>query len=154
MLKIKAGKDFWSGVMFLCFAAVGLYASRGYSLGSAGKMGPGYFPMLLAIVLGLLGLLLVARALTFGDEEAPVLSLRPLLFLVVAVAAFGATIQSFGLILSILLTLAIAALASRESRPVEICLLAIGLAVLSVGVFHYALQLPIPILPSFLAPAG
>lgn len=154
MLKIKTGKDFWSGVMFLCFAAVGLYIARGYSLGSAGKMGPGYFPILLAIVLGLLGLLLVVRALTTGDEEVPNFSIRPLLFLVIAVVAFGATIQPLGLILSLLLTLAIAALASRETKLIETIVLAVGLAALSVGVFYYALQLPLPILPSFLTAAG
>jgi hypothetical protein len=149
MMKIKTGKDFWSGVMFLCFAAVGLYVSRGYSLGSAGKMGPGYFPMMLATVLGLLGLALIARAITKGDEAVPTLSARPLFLLVFAVVAFGATIQTLGLILSLLLTLAVAALASRETRLVETVFLAIGLTALSVGVFHYVLQLPMPILPSF-----
>jgi hypothetical protein len=148
MMKIKTGKDFWSGFMFLCFAAVGLFVSRGYSLGSAGKMGPGFFPMMLAIVLGLLGLLLVARAITTGDEAVPSLAVRPLLFLVIAVIAFGVTIEPLGLILSLLLTLALAALASHETRFVETAILAIGLAALSVGVFHYALQLPMPILPS------
>jgi hypothetical protein len=136
--------------MFLCFAAVGLYICRGYSLDSAGKMGPGYFPMLLAILLGLLGLLLVARALTMGDEAVPALSIRPLLFLVIAVVAFGVTIQPLGLILSLLLTLAVAALASRETRIIETIILAVGLAALSVGVFYYALQLPLPIMPSFM----
>jgi predicted membrane channel-forming protein YqfA (hemolysin III family) len=113
-------------------------------------MGPGYFPILLGIVLGLLGLLLVARAVTKGDEALSALSIRPLLFLVIAVVAFGVTIQPLGLILSLLLTLSIAALASRETRPLETSILAIGLAALSVGVFHYALQLPLPILPSFM----
>ncbi|HMJ43975.1 MAG TPA: tripartite tricarboxylate transporter TctB family protein [Pseudolabrys sp.] len=150
MMKIRTGKDFWAGVMFLCFAAVGLYVARGYSLGKSGTMGPGYFPILLGIVLGLLGLLLVARAVTKGDEALSALSIRPLLFLVIAVVAFGVTIQPLGLILSLLLTLAIAALASRETRPLETSILAIGLAALSVGVFHYALQLPLPILPSFM----
>ena len=44
-MRIRAPKDFWSGVMFCGFAAVGILAARGYSLGTAGKMGPGYFPL-------------------------------------------------------------------------------------------------------------
>jgi hypothetical protein len=48
-------KDFWSGVMLCGFAAVGILTARGYSLGTAGKMGPGYFPLLLGGVLGTLG---------------------------------------------------------------------------------------------------
>ena len=61
-MKIRAPKDFWSGVMFCGFAAVGILAARGYSLGTAGKMGPGYFPLMLGIVLAALGAILIARS--------------------------------------------------------------------------------------------
>lgn len=149
MLKIRAGKDFWSGIMFLCFAAVGLYLARGYSMGSAGEMGPGYFPVVLGVVLAALGLLLVGRAIGSGDEPVDHFSIRPLLFLVVAVVAFGVTIEPLGLVLSLIVTVALAALAGRESGPLEIGILAVVLAVLSVGIFHYALRLPLPIWPAF-----
>ncbi len=43
MTRIWTGKDFWSGAMFVCFAAVGLFASRNYAMGSSGEMGPRYF---------------------------------------------------------------------------------------------------------------
>lgn len=150
MLKIKAGKDFWSGIMFLCFAAVGLFVARGYSMGSSGEMGPGYFPVVLGITLGALGIMLVARAITTEDEAVARLSLRPLLLLVIGVIAFGVTIQPLGLVLTLVLTVAIVALAGRESSPLQIAILAAALAALSVGIFHYALRLPLPIWPSFL----
>ena len=54
-MTIRAPKDFWAGVMFCGFAAIGILAAKGYSLGSAGKMGPGYFPLLLGIVLAAMG---------------------------------------------------------------------------------------------------
>lgn len=148
MLKIKAGKDFWSGVMFLCFTAVGLFIARGYSMGSSGEMGPGYFPIVLGIVLGALGLLLVARAIAVGDEPVESIAIRPLLLLVIAVVAFGVTIEPLGLVLSLILTISIAALAGRESGPLEIAVLAAALAILSVGIFHFALRLPLPIWPA------
>jgi hypothetical protein len=148
MLKIKAGKDFWSGIMFMSFAVVELYIARGYSVGSSGEMGPGYFPVVLGIVLGALGLLLVARAIISGDEPVAGASLRPLLFLVVGVIVFGVTIEPLGLVLSLILTVAIAALAGRQSEPLEIALLAAALAALSVGIFHFALLLPLPIWPA------
>ena len=50
-MHIRAPKDFWSGVMFIAFAATALLAARGYSLGAAGKMGPGYFPTLVSWIL-------------------------------------------------------------------------------------------------------
>jgi len=148
MLKIKIGKDFWSGIMFLGFAAVGLYAARGYSMGSAGEMGPGYFPVVLAVVLAALGSFLVARALASGDERVEGLALRPLLLLVAGVVAFGLTIEPLGLVLSLVLTVVLAALAARESGPVEIAVLAASLAVLSVGIFHFTLRIPLPIWPA------
>ena len=61
-MTIRAPKDFWAGVMFCGFAAIGILAARGYSLGSAGKMGPGYFPLLLGIVLAAMGVILIARS--------------------------------------------------------------------------------------------
>lgn len=148
MLKVKAGKDFWSGIMFIGFAVVELYIARGYAMGSSGEMGPGYFPVVLGIVLGALGLLLVARAIVSGDEPVAGASLRPLLFLVVGVIVFGLTIEPLGLVLSLILTVTIAALAGRQSGPLEIALLAGALAALSVGIFHFALRLPLPIWPA------
>jgi hypothetical protein len=148
MMKMKTGKDFWAGIMFLGFAAAGLYAARGYSLGSAGKMGPGYFPIMLGIALGAIGFLLVARAIISGDEHIGNFNLRPLLMLVLGVVIFGLAIQPLGLVATLIITVAIAALAGRQSGPVEVGVLAVSLVALSIGIFHFALRLPLPIWPS------
>jgi hypothetical protein len=145
MPKIKAGKDFWSGIMFLCFAAVGILAARNYSTGVSGKMGPGYFPILLAFLLGALGLMLVAQSLVSGDEELGRMKFQPLLLLVVSVVAFGVAIEPLGLVISLIITVAISAIAGRESGLLQIAALAAVLAALSVGIFHYLLMLPLPI---------
>jgi hypothetical protein len=145
MMKMKTGKDFWAGIMFLGFAAAGLYAARGYSLGSAGKMGPGYFPIMLGIALGAIGFLLVARAIISGDEHIGNFNLRPLLMLVLGVVIFGLAIQPLGLVATLIITVAIAALAGRQSGPVEVGVLAVSLVALSIGIFHFALRLPLPI---------
>jgi hypothetical protein len=76
-MKIRAPKDFWSGVMFCGFAVVGLSAARGYSLGAAGKMGPGYFPLLLGGVLAALGIILIARSLVLEGEPLPRFHVAP-----------------------------------------------------------------------------
>jgi len=145
---IRAPKDFWAGVMFLAFAAVGLLAARGYALGSAGRMGPGYFPMLLGGVLGLLGLVLVARSLVIDGETMGRLRPVPLLVIALAVCLFGIAIERLGLVVALIATTAVSALASRESRPLEVATLAFALAVVSVAVFVYALRLPLPIWPA------
>jgi hypothetical protein len=148
MPRVRTGKDFWSGVMFLCFAAVGLYVSRTYSMGSSGEMGPRYFPVLLGILLGGIGLLLVVRTLINGDEPIESLGLRALVFLVIGVMLFGLCIQPLGLIVTAAITILTVGFAGRDSRPIETGLLAVALIVLSVGILHFALQLPLPLWPS------
>jgi len=147
-MTIRAPKDFWSGIMFLAFAAVALLAARGYSLGSAGRMGPGYFPMLLGGVLGLLGIILVARSLVIAGEAVGRLHLIPLLVIALGVCLFGLAIERLGLVVTLIAVVAVTAFASRDSRPLEVSALALVLAAFSVGVFVYALRLPLPIWPS------
>jgi putative tricarboxylic transport membrane protein len=147
-MTIRAPKDFWSGIMFLAFAAVALLAARGYSLGSAGRMGPGYFPILLGGVLGLLGIILVARSLVIAGEAVGRLHLIPLLVIALGVCLFGLAIEWLGLVVTLIAVVAVTAFASRDSRPLEVSALALVLAAFSVGVFVCALRLPLPIWPS------
>ena len=150
-MKIRAPKDFWSGVMFIAFAAVAILAARGYSLGGAGKMGPGYFPMLLGGVLALLGVILIGRSLVIDGERIGRLHLFPLGVIAFGVCLFGVLLEPLGLVIALVVVTLVAALASRESRPVEVSLLALVLAAFSVGVFVYALRLPLPVWPALLS---
>src|SRR5205085_8179104 len=84
-MRIRAPKDFWSGVMFCSFAAVAILAARGYSLGTTGRMGPGYFPLLLGFVLGALGVVLIARSFALEGEHVARLHILPLLIIAFAV---------------------------------------------------------------------
>ena len=148
MHAFKSGKDFWSGVMFTFFAAVGLYVARGYPMGTAGRMGPGYFPVVLAFLLGALGLLLIGRALLIGDSEVARLRLRPLFLMVLGVVVFGLTIQPLGLVFALAMVAVFAAAAGRQSGYLEVGVMVTVLATFSVGIFHYVLMLPLPIWPS------
>jgi hypothetical protein len=147
-MRIRAPKDFWSGVMFCGFAVVGILAARGYSLGSAGKMGPGYFPLLLGGVLAGLGAILIARSIAIAGEPLARFHLLPLAVIVVAVCLFGAMIEPLGLVLSLAVLTLLSAAAGRQFRPLEAVALTAALIVLSVGVFVYALGLPLNIWPS------
>jgi len=105
-MRIRAPKDFWSGVMFCGFAAIALFAARGYSLGSAGRMGPGYFPLLLASLLGALGVVLIGRSILIGGEPVARFRALPLAVIATAICLFGVLIEPLGLIISLaLLTL-------------------------------------------------
>src|SRR5262245_36044709 len=147
-MRIRRPKDFWSGVMFCGFAAVAILAARGYSLGSAGKMGPGYFPLLLGIVLGGLGVVLIARSVVLDGEPVARFHVLPLLIIALAVCLFGALIQPIGLVIALAVLVVLSAWAGQQFRWVESAGLAAVLIVFSIGVFVYALGLSLNIWPS------
>lgn len=148
-MTVRAPKDFWSGLMFVAFAAVALLSARGYSLGSAGKMGPGYFPLLLGIVLALIGIILIARSFAVAGERVSQLKILPLAIVALAVCLFAVSIETLGVVVALFLVTVISARASREFRVVESGLLAAVLAAFAVGVFVYGLRLPLPVWPAF-----
>jgi hypothetical protein len=147
-MRIRAPKDFWSGVMFCGFAVVAILAARGYSSGTAGKMGPGYFPLLLGGLLAALGAILIARSLVLSGEPVARFHIVPLAVIATAVCLFGVMIEPLGLVLSLAVLTLLSARAGAQFRLLETVALAAALIVFSVGVFVYALGLPLNIWPS------
>jgi len=147
---IRAPKDFWSGIMFIAFAATALLAARGYSLGAAGKMGPGYFPVMLGSVLALIGLILVVRSFVIDGDAITRIQILPLAIIAAAVVLFGLLLQPIGLVLSLALVTVVSAFASRESKPLEVAALTCVLAAFAAGVFVYGLRLPLPLWPAMM----
>lgn len=69
-MKIKSGKDFWAGVMYLAFGLYFAIYARNYNMGTALRMGPGYFPIVLSWMLVLFGVAVIARSY-FSKIESP-----------------------------------------------------------------------------------
>jgi hypothetical protein len=147
-MRIRAPKDFWSGLMFCGFAVVGILAARGYSLGAAGKMGPGYFPLLLGLVLGALGAILIGRSVILDGEPVPRFYVVPLALIAVAVCLFGLLIEPLGLVVALAVLTVLTAWAGPQFRLTETLALTLALIIFSVGVFVYGLGLPLAIWPS------
>ncbi len=148
-MRIKAPKDFWSGVMFVGLAVVAFVTSQGYSLGTSTKMGPGYFPVVLSLVLGILGLVLVARSLVLAGEALEAFHGRAIAVLVVAIVAFGLMIGKLGLVVALGLVTAFSAMASAQFRAFEVVALSAFVTLISVLIFVVALRLPLSVWPSF-----
>jgi hypothetical protein len=147
-MHIRAPKDFWSGIMFLAFAATAMLAARGYSLGNAGKMGPGYFPMMLGGALALTGIILVVRSLAIDGEAVGRIHVLPLTIIAIGVVLFGVMIEPLGLVAALAVVTLVSAYAGRQSGLFEAIALTLVLAAFSVGIFVLALRLPVPIWPS------
>ena len=147
-MRIKNPTDFWTGLAFSGVGlAVSLYASTHYSIGSAIRMGPGYFPMAVGALVALLGLALAVGSLRVDGPPLPRLALRPVVLILAASIGFGYLLKPLGLVVSTILLVLVSAAGGYEFRWRESVLLALGLAVFSIGVFVYGLGLPFPLWP-------
>jgi hypothetical protein len=146
-MSIRNPKDFWSGALFIAIGAGTLIVSSRYALGTAARMGPGYFPRILGTLLILLGAVLVLRAMRSVGGPVPRFQWRPLVIVLGSVVLFGAIVQTVGVALSTIILIVSASAASREFRPREALIAGVLLAVLAVGVFVIGLQLQLPIWP-------
>ena len=99
---IRAPKDFWAGLIYIGAGATALWVGLDYKMGTAGRMGPGYFPKVLGGILILLGLLAILRSLLTKGEAIGTIMWRPLVLILFACALFGMLLQPFGLIVSLL----------------------------------------------------
>lgn len=146
-IKIRSSKDFYAGLIFLFFGLLTLVINRSYPMGTPARMGPGFFPLLLGMIVALLGFLIAARSLTGKVEGVHPLVMRPLVLVLGAVIAFGILIQPLGLVVGILVLVVISSLGGPEFRLRPVVILYFVLAAMGVGIFVYGLGLPFKIWP-------
>ena len=151
-MKLKNPKDFWSGVMFamIGFAFAIIVKVYEYPMGTGSRMGPGYFPYVLGIMMGVLGLVIIVQA--WISEGGPVAKFawKPLFWVLGAFIVFGLTAKWAGLVVAIVLLVVISSYGGHEHKWKEAIISSAILAVCSVGVFVYGLKLPFPIWPTFI----
>jgi hypothetical protein len=161
-VNIKSQKDFFSGLMFL---AVGLAFAIGaykYGMGDGARMGPGYFPRLLGIIMAVLGSVIIFKSLTVATADGEKLGAwawKPLGFILSANLAFGVLLgglpsiklPAMGLIAGIYALTIIASKAGDTFKLKEVLILATVLAIGSYLAFIVLLKLQIPVWPTFLA---
>lgn len=141
-------KDGASGLFFI--AAGALYGGMAWfslPIGSALRMGPGYFPIVLAALLILLGGVIVVRAF-FGEAGTPfgVVPWRSLTLILLATVIFAAFIEDLGMIPGVFVTTLIATLASPQVTLRRALLASVGITAFCTIVFSYAVRLPIPVI--------
>jgi hypothetical protein len=146
-VKIKSQEDFWAGVMFVAFGILAIVVAGDYPMGTARRMGPGYFPTYLGALLIIIGAVTTWLSLRVKGEGTGKWGWRPLLWLSVAFAGFGLLIESAGFILALLSLIVASSLAGRDTRVIELIVLIVVLIAGSVGLFVYGLELPYRLYP-------
>lgn len=153
-MKIKSQRDFLSGLMFLVVGLGFAYGATNYSMGSSARPGPGYFPLILSILLAILGCVVLFKALTIEtDDGDPVGSIawRPLIVVVASISVFGYTITHLGLVLAVPILITMVSFAGDEFRWKGVIIASIVLTVFAWFVFVFGLKLTIPMWPAFAA---
>ena len=130
------------GAIFIGLGGFFVYQCLGLELGTAVRMGPGYFPLVLAVILTLLGVVIVVQSARVEGEPLGPLAWRGMAFILPAPVFFGLTVRGLGFVPSLFFTALIAAFASGRMKPLTGLALAVGITVFSVAVFSYALGLP------------
>jgi hypothetical protein len=146
-MRIRSQGDFWCGLIFVAIGLAFLIAAQNYRMGSAARMGPGYFPTLLGGLLALLGLSLTVPALLRSGEPFPRLHLRPMLALLAAILAFALLLEPAGFVIALIVLVLISAVADPQLRRIEAAMMALLLTLFSVLIFHTLLGLPLRLWP-------
>lgn len=160
-MKIKSQKDFFSGLMFMSVGVAFAWGASTYNIGEGARMGPGYFPLVLGVLLAAIGAFTIFESLVVETEDGEKIgsfAWKPLVFIIGANVAFGILLggipriglPAFGLIAGIYALVFIASLAGDEFRWKEVLVLATVLAVGSYLAFVKLLNLQFPVWPSFI----
>ncbi len=158
-LRLLRRKNVLAGLMFVAIAAIGLWASRNYPVGTALRMSTGYVPRLLCWLLMGLGAIVLLQGVMATEppeparerapEDSPFAQLRPVVVVTIGLIAFALALETLGLVLSILVLTVIASFATRELKLWETLAAAAGLSVLTWAIFIVGLSLPIPVWPDW-----
>lgn len=142
----RIDRDVLAGALFMLFGAIGFAVGLGYPMGSAARMGPGYFPVVLSGALFLVGAYLAAKSLR-GHMPAARIAWRPALAVLAAALSFAA-VERVGLAIAAVILVLVASLAQPGWRLRREGALALALACFAVIVFRRLLGMPIPLWPS------
>ncbi len=137
--------DLWAGLLFASVGALSLWVGADYSLGVASRIGPGYLPRLLGMLMAGLGAFLVVRSAWTRESIDATVAWRPVALVLGSVVAFALVFEASGLVPAILVSVGIANYAMAENRWMTAVVLGALLAFFAWALFVKALSLPLPV---------
>jgi putative tricarboxylic transport membrane protein len=140
-------RDFLGGLVIIAVAAFAFWKAAHLPIGTLGGMGSGMLPKSLSVLLGLLGGVLVLHSMFARGPAIERWSIRGPVFVLGAVALFALTVRPGGLVVAGPLAIVIGAFASDEVRWKETIVFGALMTAFCIGLFKFALGLPIPLAP-------
>ncbi|MDQ2150781.1 tripartite tricarboxylate transporter TctB family protein [Alcaligenaceae bacterium C4P045] len=151
-MQLKNRQDFWSGVMFVALGIGFAWKATSYQMGTAARMGPGYFPFWLGLVLALLGVIVLLSSFSKNALETKVdkFDWRIAGLVVGSVLLYGFILRPLGVYISVAVLVLVSSLASHEFSWKIAVGNAIFLVIFSYLAFIKGLGLIFPLWPSFM----
>ncbi len=143
-------RDVVAGVCLIIVAAIGYFGTWSLGFSEGPGPGPGLVPKGVSLLLAAMGVLVTALGWLGNADGIGAVAWRGPVFVLGSVMVFAAAIRPLGLAIAGPLAVVIAALADRDSRPMEVVIFAVVMTALCVLLFKYALRLPIPLAPVLL----
>ena len=142
----RALKDVLAGVVFIALGLAFASGSLAYNIGTPVRMGPGYVPLSLGILLAALGVLVIVKGFIAGEgDDIGEVGWRAVVLVTAALLFFGLTVRGLGVVAALFGASLLAALARSETSPREALVITVGITALSVLIFIVALQLRLPL---------
>jgi hypothetical protein len=151
MTFIKNPKDFWTGVIYVAFGAAAFFIARDYGMGTASRMGPGYFPTVLSSLLMLIGAAAIVRSMRVPGPAIGKWAIKAGVLVLASVLLFGFLLPRAGFVIALIVLIVLSASASEKFDLRDWKALAgmIGLILFCVLVFVKGLGVPMPLLGSW-----
>ncbi len=143
--EVRSHRNAIVGAIFIAIALAFGWEATNYQLGTALRMGPGFIPLTLAVILALLGLGVLIPGLRSADRIVPsAIPWRGMALVVAALVIFGEFGQALGLVPVVLVCTFIVALASTRNSPASAALIAVSMSALCWLVFKIGLGITLP----------
>lgn len=145
-MKHKDMQDVLGG---LALAALGTFAAvyaQQYEFGDLNRMGAGFFPVTLGILLAVLGAMIAIPAF-FRSGPAIQVRWKSFALVMASVVTFALTLKVLGLIIATILTVVLASMADDDTNWKSRAMIAVGVALMTYLVFGLGLSMVLPIWP-------
>ncbi len=136
-------KDFLSGLMFIGFGLLALYFGQKLALGTPVRMGPGWVPRMLALVMMGLGGLICVIALVAGSDPVEKPKWKPITLVTIGIICFALLFERAGLLPALVVLIFISSLGGEEFKLTEVIGNTVVLAILCTLVFKVGLGMNI-----------
>ena len=144
-------RDLLAGIMFIVIGVVFAVGAYNYQMGTAARMGPGFFPRILGFTMAGLGVIIAGIGLknqaAAAASEGIGWTWKPVIIVTAAVILFGFTLPTLGMIVAITILTILSGIAAHDKNYRELVFITVIMCIFCAGVFIWGLKLQMKLFP-------